>query len=323
MAPDESGESGQESPAEKGGGLFREQAVAYHLGESEEGEVLRLSPSWTRWTYWLLIAVVLGGLVYLMLGRAPVWQVGSAILRVEGRTSIVAEAAGTVDGVEVRPGQRVERGAVLVRLGAAREQAERAKFEQEFELQLIERLKDPSNEAAGRELRRLRGELELIEARLEERLVRAPSDGVVSDIRIRPGQPLAFGDEVLALVEPDPEYSVIILFPGQARPSLRSEMAVRLEIEGYPYAYVSAEIAAVGDQVIGPSEARRFLGPGIADSVTLTGPVVVVEGRLATGTFTSWEREYSLHDGMLARAKVAVRTEPLLFRLIPGLRALG
>ena len=124
MAPDSSGDSRspeQDRPSPQSAGLFREQAVAHHLGESEEGDVLRLSPTWTRWTYWVLVAVVLAGLVYLTLGRAPVWQSGSAILRVDGRVSVVARAVGAVDGVDVRPGERVARGTVLVRLGASRE----------------------------------------------------------------------------------------------------------------------------------------------------------------------------------------------------------
>ena len=114
MAPDSSGDSRspeQDRPSPPRAGLFREQAVAYHLGESEEGDVLRLGPPWTRWTYWVLVAVVLAGLVFLTLGRAPVWQSGSAILRVKGRVSIVARSVGAVDGVEVRTGSRGFRAA--------------------------------------------------------------------------------------------------------------------------------------------------------------------------------------------------------------------
>ena len=99
-------------------------------------------------------------------------------------------------------------------------------------------------------------------------------------------------------------------------------MSLRLEITGYPYADVPTSIKIVGNQVIGPTEARRFLRPDIADSFPLTGPVVVIEGRLTTDTFYAGAQEYRLLDGMQATAEVRVRRERILLRLIPGLRRL-
>ena len=34
--------------------LFREEALKHWAGHHQEGEILRLSPAWTRWAYWVL-----------------------------------------------------------------------------------------------------------------------------------------------------------------------------------------------------------------------------------------------------------------------------
>ena len=179
------------------------------------------------------------------------------------------------------------------------------------------------NMTAYRELTRLRAEKENARAKLEERIVRAPRDGVVHDVRIGQGDFLDRGVQVLSLVPPDPAYTVVALLPGHALPQLEEGQEMRLEIEGYPYAYVPATIETVGEEAIGPAEARRFLGAEIADTIPIGGPVVLVRGRLASDKFRAWEQEYSLHDNMRATAEVLVRTERLLLRLIPGLKALG
>jgi membrane fusion protein (multidrug efflux system) len=69
--------------------------------------------------------------------------------------------------------------------------------------------------------------------------------------------------------------------------------------------------------VIGPSEARRFLGAELGDTLALNGPVVVVRGKLKGDRFVAWEQEYRLHDGMRASAEIEVRRARLLRRVIP------
>jgi len=302
--------------------LFRREALEFHLGQGEQGNLLRLSPSWTRWTYRLLVAVVVAAALFLTLSRAPVYESGPAVFQVAGRTAISSTTAGTVASVDVLPGEHVEQGQVLVRFGAQRELADLAKNRREWRSQLLELLRDPADEAAGSQVRRLTAERQQLEARVEQRRVRAPRDGAVSDVRIREGQFLQVGDPLLHLVPSEPQYRVVMLLPGQARPLLQAGMEARLEVVGFPYTYVPTAIERVGRQVIGPSEVRRFLGPEIADAIAVTGNVVVVEGRMASSTFSSGDREYGLHDGMLARAQVRVRTERLIVRLVPGLRAL-
>jgi len=74
--------------------------------------------------------------------------------------------------------------------------------------------------------------------------------------------------------------------------------------------------------VVGPSEARRYLGAEIGDSVQLTGPVVILKARLPRPTFQAESRIYRFHNGMHGNAEVEVRREKILVTLVPGLKAL-
>jgi membrane fusion protein (multidrug efflux system) len=73
--------------------------------------------------------------------------------------------------------------------------------------------------------------------------------------------------------------------------------------------------------VVGPAEARRYLGDEIADAVQFTGPVVRVEAHLNSPTFEAEGKLRRYHDGMLANAEVRTRSERVLVTLIPALKA--
>jgi multidrug resistance efflux pump len=318
-SPDDSSSSEGENEE----ALFREEALEHYLDESDEGDLLRASPAWANWTYRLLVIVTVSGLAYIVLGWAPVYETGPALLRVVDAAPINAPIDGTIESVDVLPGQQVSAGQELGRFRAERESALLERVQAEFELQLLARLRDPNDADAERELRRLRPELERARVDLQQTRILATRDGAVQDVRIRPGDFLQAGEPALTLTPAEPQYAVIALLPGHVLPQLERGMRVRLIIEGYAYAEIMTSIESIGSQVIGPSEARRFLGQGIGDAIDIPGPVVVVRCALAENSFVTGSREYRVHDGMNATAEVEVRRERLLFRLIPAFRGLG
>lgn len=303
-------------------GLFRSESLQHHLGRTAEGHLLRLSPAWANWTYWLVVGVVGTAILYILIAKSPVYESGPAVLRIAGFAPLSSPLEGAIESVDVLPGQQVMAGEVLVRFRAQQEEAQLEMAQSEFNLQLLARLRDPNDQTAEKELRRLRPELERAKANLEQTRIRAPRDGAVQDVRIKPGDFLAVGDHVLSLAPVPAQFTVIAFLPGHALPQIDVGMPVRLKIGGYAYAYVTTSIESVGKQVIGPSEARRFLGSDLGDAVELSGPVVVVGCKLSRDRFVAFQQEYRIHDGMRATAEVEVRRERLLYRLVPGLRAL-
>ncbi|HEY8020889.1 MAG TPA: GAF domain-containing protein [Thermoanaerobaculia bacterium] len=304
--------------------VFRQEALAHHTAaQAHEGDLLQLSPRWTRWTYRLLLAVLAAGILYLCLGRLDDYAAGPAVVRFAGLTELTATAPGSVAAVAVRPGQRVAAGAPLVLLYSATELADRNRIEREFELRLIDRLRNPGDLASAQALAALRAEREQADARLAERTVRAPAAGIVGDVRVRPGVAVVPGQILLSLAGGEARAQVAVLLPGQYRPLLARGLPLRLELQGYPYSYQRLAVRAVGDEVVGPEEARRYLGPEIADGAAIEGPVVLVFADLPSPTFAADGRRYRFHDGMWGRAEVRVRSERILEAMVPGFKALS
>jgi membrane fusion protein (multidrug efflux system) len=308
-------------PHSSGEGLFRQQALDELERAGQRPSLLRIAPTWTRWSFFVVVAACGSALVYSFIGSIDEYAVGPSLIRADGRRPVTANVAGTVAAIEVRPGEPVKSGHLLVRLHDAGEVADYERLEHEFELQLMRSLRDPADQTARSSLTALRAQKELAQARLDQRSIRAPQDGSVSDVRIRPGQQLNPGDVVLTLVPHDASFTVIAMLPGHYRPVLRVGMPLRVELEGYRFQYRRVTIDEISDEVVGPAEVRRFLGADIADAVNLSGPVVLVQASLPTSTFDLDGHTVRYHDGMLAKAEARVRSERILLSLVPGLRA--
>jgi membrane fusion protein (multidrug efflux system) len=303
--------------------IYRGEALDYYAHyQSDHGAPLRISPAWTGWAYWLLAAGVVAGLLFAVLGTVHEYAVGPAVTRVEGRTEITASSPGTVLAIHVRPGQRVPANELLVSLYGSQEAAEYERINRLYENQLVKTLYQPTDHSGKQELNALSTQRALAKARLDERSILAPQSGVVSDVRIRPGQHLQAGDVLFALNGDDAKWSVIAMLPGQYRPMLRSGATMRFDINGYRFAYRELTIDSVGDEVVGPSEVRRFLGQEIADTVSVHGPVVLVHAYLPSNSFTVDQHTYQYYEGLPGNAEARVNTESILLTLVPGLRQL-
>jgi len=306
--------------------VFREEALDHHMTSArKEGDLLRISPVWIDWASWLLLGLAGCGLLFLIFGRIHERSTGVAVVRLGGRSEITATAAGTVASIEAPPGTRVAEGASLVHLYGGPEAAELSRLEGEFELQLASRLRDPGDRTAEAALIGLAGQIELAKSRLAERDVRAPRAGVVADIRVRAGQQVVPGQVIASLstgTEAGGAPRVAVLLPGKVRPQLEAGLPIRLELDGFRYAYQRLQIESVSDEVLGPEEARRLLGSGVGEGAQITGPVVFAWARLPDSGFTVDGHKYAFYDGMWGTAEVSLRSEPLATALIPGLRVL-
>ena len=303
--------------------IFRARALEVHQQGESPGRPLEVVSSWTRWAVRVTVLVVAVGLGFAALAPVGEYAQGPAVVRREGRTIVTSSASGTVRSVARRPGQRVEAGELLVRLDDAGAEAALARVEHEYEQRLVELLRAPEDEARRERLTSLGAELELARARLDERSVRAPSAGLISDLRVREGQRVDPGDALVAIEGEAAQTVVVGLLPGHYRPLLSAEASeLVLELEGFPDSRVEVDVREVADEVVGPAEALRVLGRDREGAMQLDGPVVVVEARLASERFASDDVDYRIYDGMQGRLEAKVRAATLLEILIPALRRL-
>lgn len=310
----------------RGSSIFRREALEHHaLGHRRRGDLLRISPTWTGWFFWLILASVTAGVLYVVFGTVHEYAEGVAVITFEERTDILAELPGTVLAIAVRPGEPLQQGDLLARLGDAKEAAELDHIRRQWELQLADYLRDPTDQGVRQSLLALRARRELAEARQKKRELSAPRSGVVSHIRVEAGQQIAPGQIILSLVHRNASPTVVLLLPGQYQARLEKGAPLRLELEGYGYSHQEElKVESVGEAVVGPSEIRRHLDDEIADSVPIQGPVVLVRARLESPRFRVNEHLYEYRHGMHARARVRVGPpKSILFRLLPWLETLA
>jgi multidrug efflux pump subunit AcrA (membrane-fusion protein) len=306
--------------------LFSPEATAALEAGGREGKPLALSPAWVARSYWLLVAGTLAAVLFTALAHVGDYARGPAVVRVDGRLDLTSAAGGIVLSVDVEPGTAVTAGQRLVRFHAEPERRELEQMEREFELKLVRILLHPDDEVTRQSLAALRAAREMAAARLRDRLVVAPQAGVVRNLRIRPGQLLNPGDVVLTLVdESQSAFTVVALVPGQFRPMLKRGLPLRFTLDGHPQATADLQVEAIGDEVVGPSEMRRYLGQELGDTLpdAVQGGLVLVRARLPMQTFALDGQRYRFYDGIPGRVDVRVRSLRLAALLFPALKQLA
>ncbi len=297
--------------------LFRQEALNHHARPEARGSLLQIQPLWARLTFWIIVVAFLLLSVAWAVVSIDDYATGPVFMKVKGLEDVTVTSQGRVSQVFVTRGQRVQAGQPLMELHANLESVERDRMMQEFRTQLAAGLADPLNTGTRQTLATLRTQVEMSEARLSERTLRAPISGRVHDVRVRPNQFVGPGQVVVSILEEQAEVFAMAMVPGQFRPMVKPGQPMRLEISGFPFVYQDLEVTSVSDELVGPAEMSRVLGPGLGDAVTLQGPHVVVEGRLHSPTFEVDGRTYNYYTGMPGTAWVKVRARKGWLLLLP------
>ena len=304
----------------KSPGLFRREAVEARRARGLHAELIALDASTTAWGFWLLCAGMLALGAFFVLGRLREYASGPAFVQLGGRTTLTASSAGLVTSVPVKPGERVHAGDELVRFYASEEQAELATAMQEFDNQLAKLLLQPDDAVTREALVALRSRRELAEQRSARRVLRAPHAGIVGDVRVREGQLVEPGLRMIDLQGPVTSATVTALLPGRYRPLLHTGARMRFELDGFHLLTHELLVTQVGEQIVGPSEAARFVGRDLADAFSISGPVVLVQATLPDEAFQHDGQRYEFSSGMYGKAETVVRNEPIAYAFVPSLK---
>jgi multidrug resistance efflux pump len=206
--------------------MYRAEAVEHRSGGGA-GDVLRLAPAWTRWVFWDLLLAAVAGVAYLIIGTLHEYAAGPAVVWTDTQKQVTATVGGSVSAIDVTPGQAVEKGDVLVRLGSLVERADVDRLNHDFEFQLGKLLRDPADAQARALLSQTTTQREVSLARLDLLTIRAPDAGLVGDIRIRPGELLEPGHVAMSLLTRDRECVVRVMLPAQYKPQLHPGISMR------------------------------------------------------------------------------------------------
>ncbi len=69
--------------------LFREEAIEFHVRPPQPGGIPRIDPPWTRWLYWIVLALVVAGAAVAATVRTSETTSGPALISVPERTFVV------------------------------------------------------------------------------------------------------------------------------------------------------------------------------------------------------------------------------------------
>ena len=85
--------------------LFRQEALEFRVARPGESGPLRIDPPWTRWLYWIVLALLVAGVVVTATARTSETTSGPALINVQERTfvALVPDAASP----DLHPGQLV------------------------------------------------------------------------------------------------------------------------------------------------------------------------------------------------------------------------
>ncbi|MFV0332848.1 MAG: efflux RND transporter periplasmic adaptor subunit [Tropicimonas sp.] len=195
----------------------------------------------------------------LVAGPAPQFLEAPGEIRAVRQVVLASEVAGRVAAISFEPGQRVTAGTLLVRLEDATEQADlnaarvsatfaRRQFERAAQLILTGAATRETLQQRESERDRMEAQVRQLEARIAQKRIRAPFDGVLGLRQVDLGQYLNAGDPAVSLTDPDrlhvdfdvPQQDLLRLRVGQ-------RVEVRSDAPGAPV--LPAHISAIEPQV--------------------------------------------------------------------------
>lgn len=299
--------------------LIRPQALeAYNKLSDGIDPVLQNGPSWTVWTYRILVACLLTAVLFSLIAQIHTYADGVGFVRLAHDQQVVAKSTGTVEQVRVNSGDWVAAGDVLVEFHARSEQNQLQQAENEYAATVRRWLFDPTT---GDDVVQARNRMNTARARREERMVRAQAPGMVRDVRVRQGQPVTAGQVLVTQGEGQHQQTMNIFLPGQLRPRLEVGQKVILDFDGHRFAQKQLELSRIDSELIGIGEARGQIGFGLGDVLALEGPLIRAEAQIVDPYFDVRGERYPLHEGMTARAQVILETEPLALAFLPDFGA--
>jgi multidrug resistance efflux pump len=272
----------------------------------------------------LALLIAIGFAVFV---KVPTYSTGTAVVMFEGSTSVTAAISGTVDKVFVQENEAVRKGDPLVRLNSPEEAAALAAAETEWRDQQIQFLFDQTDEQARKAMKSAATNRDHQLARVEARTIRAPRDGVVTNLHVKDGAAVQAGGYVLQITDENSEIEVLAFLPSKDSPRIREKMGLQLALDGYTKARVTGAITHVQPDAVSATEAAKLGGEMLAESIarelqasTQTTTWITARARLPSRMFKAEHNTYHYHHGMHAKVEIKILSKPFLVTLLPGLQ---
>ncbi|MCO3309379.1 efflux RND transporter periplasmic adaptor subunit [Pseudomonas aeruginosa] len=205
---------------------------------------------------------------------------------------LAPDTSGRVTAIHFDAGQTVKEGSVLVQLYDAPEQADRAAASAKADFAQLQLKRSQELAPTGAEpretLEQRKAEaaqavaaVRQLDARIQQKAIRAPFTGQLGIRRINPGQYLNAGDAIATLTQLDPLY-INFTLPQQDLSKLKLGAPVRVTVDAAPGQVFDAKVSAIEPRIDGETRnvavqallpnAGRLLKSGMYATARLTLP---------------------------------------------------
>lgn len=153
------------------------------------------------------------------------------------------------------------------------------------------------------DLRRQMAQIEQVLAQNEAdraTVLRAPADGMVSAILIKPGQTVTAGQSLLAVMPQNSSLQAQLLVPSSAIGFVRVGTSVALHYQAFPYQKFGVQhgtVTGISRSALTPSEVNALLGQEPPSE-----PLYRVQVRLSAQSIDTYDKSQPLKPGMLLDA---------------------
>lgn len=172
---------------------------------------------------------------------------------------LAPDTSGRVTAINFDAGQVVKEGAVLVQLYDAPEQADHAAAAAKADFAQLQLKRSQDLAPTGAEPRELLEQrkaeaaqavaaVRQLDARIQQKAIRAPFSGQLGIRRINPGQYLNAGDGIVTLTQLDPLY-VNFTLPQQDLPKLTLGALVQVTVDAAPDRVFTAKVSTIEPRI--------------------------------------------------------------------------
>jgi membrane fusion protein len=154
-------------------------------------------------------------------------------------------------------------------------------------------------------------------------VLRAPSDGIISSLLVRPGETAQVGQALLAIVPNDASLQAQVLVPSQAIGFVHPGTEVVLHYQAFPYqkfGLQKGKVLTVSRSALSPNEVTLLLGGGQNLS---TDPLYLVRVDLTSQKVRAYGRDEPLRPGMALDADMLLDRRLIFEWLFEPLLGMG
>lgn len=299
--------------------LYRPEALQHHRKKGSEGTVTDLAPKWTRIAYPFLVISLLAAFLGSLLLRVHVYSSGSGLVMFNG-TPVSVQANGNLEQFFVESGQFVHAGEPIAQLSSQQQKADYAQAKGEADVAIRSFLQDDTDDQARKSVKTAGIALAHAQAQLDQRVIRAPADGKISDLLVGRGDPVQAGKQIATIFEPGARPMAYAFLPASDRPRIKPDMPLQVAIEGFKKKRAKLHIVSMSTETFGANLVRNYVGQALADTLKLPNDgatYFLVVAEFDTNQIKLGDKTYDLVHGMPIKGEIAIETRPFLADVFP------